>query len=105
MQNNQTDDSDTAPIPGLDAEYLAIVAQAIIDWVRSELLKETDAEGNYDGESIYGGLDFILMMIKRVPAIGGLCLQAGANKHIPYIPMKGWESNAGETEEVQESGV
>lgn len=81
----------------IDDEYLEIIAVAIVNWVRVELMESAKREKTEDGDIVFDGIDFIKMMITRVPAIGGLCLQAGANKHIPFIPM---EDHASEADKV-----
>ena len=89
----------------IDEEYLRIIAEAIVLWTSIEMLEEMERDGEADEKPIMNPVDFVLIMLKRAPGIGGLALQAGADKHIPNIPKQmGWEEgNASEASEVQES--
>lgn len=75
----------TNPTPEeISEEYLELIAQAIVNWTDSELKELATPEGfAVDGRAVMDGVTFIKLLIRKIPAIGGLCLQAGAVDHLP----------------------
>ncbi|KKM68332.1 hypothetical protein LCGC14_1461870 [marine sediment metagenome] len=79
--------------PELSAEYLEVIAEAIVAWTATEILEEAERDGEHNNEPVISPVHFIATILKRVPAVGGLCLQAGADKHIGYISVEDENGN------------
>lgn len=85
--------------PELSDDYLESIAEAIVGWVTSEILEEIQRDEGFEDLTVISPVKFIATIIKRVPAVAGLCLQAGAGNYIPYIKTQG-EEDASEDGEV-----